>query len=134
MRVDVVFDSDGHYAIEYKGGTIAPGPGPLPAPPVLFLGSLGACAGIFAVDYLRTRGLPFTGLKVTAEADHAEGPRRLADIQVGVSLPAAVEERHLAALRRAVDLCTLKNTLTHPPAITTEVTPPAGAGTTAEPA
>jgi uncharacterized OsmC-like protein len=134
MRVEVVFDGDGRYAIEHKGGTIAPGPGPLPAPPVLFLGSLGACAGIFAVDYLRARGLPFSGLKVTAEAGHAEGPRRLAGIHVRVILPAAVDERHMAPLRRAVDLCTLKNTLTHPPAIITEVTPLAGAGTTAEPA
>ena len=134
MRVEVVFDSDGHYAIEYKGGTIAPGPGPLPAPPVLFLGSLGACAGIFAVDYLRARGLPFSGLKVTAEAGHAEEPRRLADIHVRVILPTAVEERHMPPLRRAVDLCTLKNTLTNPPAITTELTPAVGSGTTAEPA
>jgi ribosomal protein S12 methylthiotransferase accessory factor len=128
MRVEVVFDSEGRYAIEYKGGTIVPGPGPLPAPPVLFLGSLAACAGIFAVDYLRTRGLLYTGLRVTAEAGHAEGPRRLADIHVRVWLPAAVEERHMAPLRRAVELCTLKNTLAQPPTVVTEVTPPVPAG------
>jgi hypothetical protein len=34
----------------------------------------------------------------------------------------------MAPLRRAVDLCTLKNTLTHPPAILTDVTAVAVAG------
>jgi putative redox protein len=128
MHVEVIFDAAGQYAIAYKGRTIAPGLGPLPAPPVLFLGSLAACAGVFAVEYLRTRGLPFEGLRITAEAEHAEEPRRLASCRVQVILPSSVEARHLAPLGRAVDLCTLKNTLVHPPAVRTEVLSRAPAG------
>lgn len=123
MHVDVTFDREGSYTIKRDGAAIAPGPGPLPSPVVLFLGSLAACSGLFAFEYLKTRKLPFEGLKVTAEADHAEGPRRLADVRIRVILPAPVAERHLAPLHRAVDLCTLKGTLTHPPSVLAEVGP-----------
>lgn len=114
MRVEVTFDAEGSYAIAYKGGVVLPGPGPLPAPPVLFLGSLAACAGIFAVDYLKTRGLTFAGLRVFAEAAHADAPRRLSGLKVQVALPSPIEERHMDPLRRAAGLCTLKNTLADP--------------------
>ena len=124
MRVDVFFDEDGTYAIRYKEKAIAPGPGPLPPPPVLFLGSVAACAGVFALDYLRTRALPFDGLHVIGEAGHADNPRRLTDIAIQVVLLHPVHERHLAPLRRAVDLCTLKNSLMHPPVVMTELTMP----------
>ena len=121
MRVEVFFEEDGGYVIRSDGRAIAPGPGPLPAPPVLFLGSIAACAGLFAFDYLRARRLPHEGLRVTAEAGHAEGPRRLSDLAIRVILPAPIDERHMAPLRRAVDLCTLKNSLTHPPVVLAEV-------------
>ena len=128
MRVEVTFDSDGHYAIAYKNGVIIPGPGPLPAPPVLFLGSIAACAGAFAVEYLRARNLLFAGLRVSAEATHADEPRRLSGLKVQVTLPSVVEQRHMAPLRRAIDLCTLKNTLAHPGEVATELVAPVMAG------
>ncbi len=128
MRVEVTFDGDGQYAIAHKGGTVAPGPGPLPSPPVLFLGSLAACAGVFAVDYLKTRGLHYSGLRVVADAGHAEGPRRLVDFNVRVFLPVPVEDRHMTPLRRAVELCTLKNTMLAAAEVVTEVTNPVLAG------
>src|SRR5512134_1198909 len=128
MRVEVIFEIDGSYAITSAGRTIAPGPGPLPSPPVLFLGSLAACAGVFAFDYLKTRGLPHDGLRVTAEAGHVEGPRRLSDVNIRVILSSPVEDRHIAPLRRCVDLCTLKNSLTHPPTVIAEVLAPAATG------
>jgi putative redox protein len=125
MHVEVIFDGEGSYAVRYEGRTIAPGPGPLPAPPVLFLGSVAACAGVFAVSYLKARNLAFDGLRVTGEAGHAEEPRRLSDLRIVVILPAPIDERHMAPLQRAVDLCTLKNSLMHPPSVIAEVRTPA---------
>src|SRR5262245_9433924 len=117
MRVEVHFEADGSYAIMDEERTIAPGPAPLPEPPILFLGSLAACAGIFAVEFLRTRHFEFAGLKVIAMATHAENPRHLDNIVVRVVIPHPVDDRYIAPLRRAVDLCTLKNTLTKPPRV-----------------
>jgi ribosomal protein S12 methylthiotransferase accessory factor len=132
MIVEVTFDAEGHYAIVYGGQTIAPGPGPLPPPPALFLGSLAACSGLIAVEYLHTQGLPFEGLKVKTEADHAEDPRRLANVRMRIILPFPVEEKHLAPLQRSVDLCTLTNTLAKPPAIIAEVHPRDGSSPPSE--
>lgn len=123
MLVEVTFDAEGHYAIVYGGQTIAPGPGPLPPPHALFLGSLAACSGLMAVEYLRTQRLPFEGLKVKTEADHAEGPCRLENVRMRVILPFPVDEKHLIPLQRSVDLCTLTNTLTKPPVVIAEVHP-----------
>jgi ribosomal protein S12 methylthiotransferase accessory factor len=127
VRVEARFDARGDYALAAGGRTIVPGPGPPPAPPVLFLGSLAACAGAFAAGYLKARGLPFAGLTVEAEAPHLDGPRRLGPVALRVVLPAPVEERHLPPLKRAVDLCTLKNTLAAPAAVTAAIVSPVAA-------
>lgn len=121
MRVDVIFDEREAYEISYQGRTIAPGPGPLPSPPVFFLGSVAACAGVYAVKYLKSRSLPFAGIRVIGEANHVEDPRRLADLRLRVILPVPIEERHMGLLHRSVDLCLLKNSLTHPPSVIAEV-------------
>jgi len=121
MRVTVEFDSEGHYTASQGGQPFAPGPGPLPAPPILFLGSLGACAGAFAVSYLKTRELPFEELSVIVEAEFAEDPHRIGRIDVRVMPPSALEERHVKAMGRAVELCTLKQTFAVPPVITTTI-------------
>jgi len=121
MRVDVTFDEREAYEISYEGRTIAPGPGPLPSPPVFFLGSVAACAGVYAVAYLKSRSLPFSGIRIIGEAVRVENPRRLADLRLRVILPVPVEERHMGPLQRAVDLCLLKNSLTHPPSVIAEV-------------
>jgi ribosomal protein S12 methylthiotransferase accessory factor len=127
VRIEVTFDGQGDYTLVHEGRPILPGAGPLPAPPVLFLGSLAACAGAFAVNYLKARGLPFAGLAVEAEAPHLEGPRRLGDVTLRVVLPGAVEERHLAPLQRSVDLCTLRNTLARAPAVSATIISPVAA-------
>jgi ribosomal protein S12 methylthiotransferase accessory factor len=124
VKVEVVFKEDGGYSIRWEGRTIAPGSGPLPPPPVFFVGSLAACAGVFAFDYLRTRELPRDGLKILAEAQYGENPRRISYLDLRVALPAPVADRHLAPLQRSVDLCTLKNTLEHAPVIFAEVQVP----------
>jgi ribosomal protein S12 methylthiotransferase accessory factor len=121
MQVEIAFDEEGRYRIAPEGAAVAPADA-VPDPVVLFLGSIGACAGAYAVRYLQARDLPFAGLRVLAESSYADGPRHLGDIRVRVVLPAPLEERHLAPPRRSIDLCTLKNSPTHPPAVPTELT------------
>jgi uncharacterized OsmC-like protein len=127
MRVEIAFDAAGRYRIVHEGAVVVPGADTAPDPPILFLGSLGACAGVYAVRYLQARGLPFAGLRVLAESSYADGPRRLGEVRLRVVLPAPLEERHLAPLRRSIDLCTLKNSLAYPPAVLAELSDPAAA-------
>lgn len=85
-------------------------------PPELLLASLGTCAGFYAVQYLKTRGLPTRGVEVKIIAEKAAGPARLAMFTVDVQAP-DVPAEHEAGLLRAVKACLIHNTLTHAPAI-----------------
>lgn len=127
MQVMVEFDAEGRYILSRDGLAFAPGAGPLPAPPVLFLGAFGACAGAFAVSYLKTRGLDFAGLRVQVSAEFAENPHRIGHLDVRVTPPAPLADRHLKALAHAVDLCTLKQSFGVTPEITCAIAPPGGA-------
>jgi putative redox protein len=85
-------------------------------PPELFLAALGTCAGYYAAEYLRTRGLPTGGLEVRVMAEKAAQPARLDKFRIEVTAP-DLDPRHEAGLLRAVKACLIHNTLTHPPAV-----------------
>jgi putative redox protein len=98
-----------------EGGTDAG-----PTPPELLLASLGACAGHYAVEYLRARSLPLTGLEIRVFAEKGTHPARLASFRIEVGLP-EIEDRHRQGLLRAVKACLIHNTLTTSPAVEVEV-------------
>ncbi|MGO4882877.1 MAG: OsmC family protein [Bryobacteraceae bacterium] len=85
-------------------------------PPELLLASLGTCAGFYAAEYLRTRGLPAEGLEVRVHADKAAAPARLAAFRVEVTVP-GLDPQHEAGVLRAVHACLIHNTLMHTPSI-----------------
>jgi uncharacterized OsmC-like protein len=96
------------------------------SPPEFLLVSLGTCAGIYALHYLKTRSLPTDGLAVRVVAEKATQPARLGAFRIEVSVP-ALEPRHHEGVLRAVKLCLVHNTLLHPPAIETVLKTEAGA-------
>jgi len=87
-----------------------------PTPPELLLASLGACAGHYAVEYLRARSLPLTDLEIRVSAAKGSDPARLNSFFVEVILP-GIDERHQQGLLRAVKTCLIHNTLKTTPAI-----------------
>ena len=94
-------------------------------PPELMLGSLGACAAYYAVDYLKRSKVPVDGLRVRTAAEKMPGPLRLDDIHIELECPGVVEERHRRGLLEAVHKCLIHNTLMHPPKIRVDVVVPA---------
>jgi putative redox protein len=88
-------------------------------PPELLLAALGACAGHYAVDYLRARSLPTAGITVQVLAKKGAQPARLASFHV-IVLAKEIDERHRQGLLRAVKACLIHNTLLGRPAITVE--------------
>ena len=90
-------------------------------PPEFFLASLGACAGYYARQYLKTRSLPEAGLAVRVTAGKVKNPARVDDIRIIVEYPHEVDARHYDGLDKAVRACLIHNTLLHPPKITTEI-------------
>ena len=93
-------------------------------PPELLLASLGACAGYYAVQYLKARRLPMRGLRIRTTADKAEGPPRVDNMHIEVEYPETLDERHRAGVLAAVHKCMIHNTLLNPPRISVDVRVP----------
>jgi len=126
MRVAVNHLSEGAFGIEGRGHRIVSdqpvsnrGHDTGMTPPELLLAALGSCAGYYAVEYLRTRGLS-QDVQVDVDADKATSPARLGKIKLMLHLP-ELEAKHREGVLRAVNACLVKNTLLHPPEIQTEV-------------
>lgn len=92
------------------------GGGSAPEPFMLFLSSIGTCAGIYALRFCQSRGLPTDGLGITERAEWDDAAHRLSRIELLVRLPAGFPEKYREALVRAVDQCTVKRTILDPPA------------------
>lgn len=92
-------------------------------PPQLFVASLGACIGVYVVDYCETVGVSSQGLKVNMRWETADRPKRIGRIQADVTLPAGeVEPQRLAAIRRVAEQCLLHNTLKLTPEFDVSIT------------
>lgn len=89
-------------------------------PPEFLLASLAACAGYYAAEYLKARGLPAEDLKVRVIAQKALQPARLASFGIDVTAN-GLDGRHQAGLFRAVKACLIHNTLLAGPNIDIKV-------------
>jgi len=89
-----------------------------PSPYKLFLSSIAACAGIYAVNFCRQRELPTEGLEVVQTWEHNESGSRLEKVHLDVNLPNGFPEKYRNALLKAVELCPVKRALADGPEIT----------------
>jgi len=94
------------------------------SPPELLLASLATCAAYYAVQYLKTRGLPADDINVRVSAEKASQPARLAAFRIEVTTP-GLDERHQAGILRAAKSCLIHNTLLGQPTIEIVVSSPA---------
>jgi uncharacterized OsmC-like protein len=97
-------------------------------PPEFLLVSLAGCAGYYAAEYLKARGL-IIDLNVRVSAEKATQPARLGRFKITVSTP-GLSERHQTGILRAVKSCLIHNTLLGSPEIDVAVdTNPAATST-----
>lgn len=89
-------------------------------PPEFLLVSLGTCAAYYAVEYLKTRGLPTDGVEVSVDAEKRSGPARLGEFRIRVRT-AELDERHQQGILRAIRACVVHNTLCHSPIVEVEL-------------
>jgi uncharacterized OsmC-like protein len=82
------------------------------------LAALGSCAGYYAAQYLRKKGLASEGTRVRVTAGKVAGPARLENFKIEVSLPVSVGAEHRKGVEESVHHCLIHNTLLHPPQMT----------------
>ena len=91
-------------------------------PGELFVASLASCIGFYVVSYCKNAGIDASGLKITADYDHApDKPARIGTITIDVDLPAKVEDNRKPALMNAAKHCFIHNTIDNPPKIEIKV-------------
>jgi putative redox protein len=122
MEMKVYFPGNLRVDAEYKGFTIQTdqpvsggGDGTAPAPFDLFIASIGTCAGIFMLSFMKQRGIDpeGSGLTLSTERD----PHGMTGkIHIDLHLPASFPEKYEAAIVRAVDQCSVKRHIHQPPA------------------
>jgi len=93
-------------------------------PPELLLASLGSCAAFYAVQYLKTRNLAFSGVQVSVTAEKLTQPGRLGNFRIHVTSPVPLTGEQSEALIRSVHHCTIHNTLLSAPQIDIELETP----------
>ena len=91
------------------------GEGTAPEPYLLFLSSLGTCAGIYVLGFCQSRGLPTEGLYLTQKMDWDPVTHRLTDVGITIHLPEGFPEKYREAVIRAADQCAVKRTIQDPP-------------------
>jgi len=110
LRVDARF---GSHRVATDQSVAEGGAASAPSPFAYFLTSLATCAGYYALQFCRTRGIDDAGLAVSLETE--AGPEgALARVSLAVTPPPALPERYRAAFLRAIDQCTVKRFLAAP--------------------
>ncbi len=125
MRVDAtVGDTVVHTDQSVKVG----GDGSAPEPYLLFLASIGTCAGVYVRAFCAKRNIPTDGIRIVQRMDWADGGGPLARIDLDIQVPPGFPDRYHRALARAADQCAVKKTIAAPPEILTRTTVAAGDG------
>jgi putative redox protein len=113
---------------DYKGYLIrtdqpveAGGGGTAPSPFDLFVASIGACAGLFALRFCRQRDIDTEGLGLTLTGERGEHGL-ISVLRLELRLPPSFPAKYRDAIVRAMDQCTVKRHIVNPPAFEVRLT------------
>ena len=92
-----------------------------PEPFDLFLSSMAACAGIYALNFCRTRNLSTEGLDLSMYWDRDDRNPLQASVRYRLKLPNGFPEKYRAGIVKAMELCAVKKHIQNPPEFATEI-------------
>jgi putative redox protein len=93
------------------------GEGRAPSPFDLFLASIGTCAGFYVQSFCQVRGIATEGIELTQCVRTDEKSHLVSAIQLSIFLPKEFPEKYRPGLLAAVNSCTVKKHLLHPPVV-----------------
>jgi putative redox protein len=90
-----------------------------PEPFALFLASMAACAGIYALNFCQSRDLPTEGLRLSMDWDR--DPAQGAKVRYRLQLPSGFPDKYRSGIVKAMELCAVKKHIQTPPEFVTEI-------------
>ena len=100
------------------------------APYDLFLASIATCAGIYALGFCQSRGLPTEGLGLVQRHEVDPATKLVRRVTLELTLPPGFPDRYRAAIVRAVEGCKVKKTIAAAPSFEVVVDEAAPLGAT----
>lgn len=111
-RVDAHF---GSFTINTDQSPQGGGEGSAPTPFATFLASLGTCAGIYILSFLKQRGLPTEEVRIIQRTHSNPATGMIAQVDLEIQVPEDFPEKYKEALIRAAELCAVKKHFEDPP-------------------
>jgi ribosomal protein S12 methylthiotransferase accessory factor len=111
-RVDASF---GPYTVQTDQPPMGGGEGSAPTPFAIFLASIGTCAGIYVLGFLRQRGLPTEGVRLKQRMVVNTVNGMINQVELIIHLPPNIPEKYHEALVRSAELCAVKKHFESPP-------------------
>lgn len=123
-RVDAHFDP---FIVQTDQPAQGGGEGSAPSPFMLFLASIGTCAGIYALGFCKQRNLSVDGLRIIQRMTSNPATGMIQNVELEIELPKDFPDKYKSAIINAVELCAVKKHLQNPPTfeITTKRLQPA---------
>jgi uncharacterized OsmC-like protein len=127
-QLDVRFPGGKRVDVRIRGFEIATdqsvkagGEASAPEPFDLFLASLAACAGIYALNFCQSRSLSTEGLGLSMDWERSEQPAAQARVRYQLRLPEDFPEKYRSGLLKAIELCAVKKNVQNPPEFVTDI-------------
>ncbi len=100
----------------------AGGGGSAPSPFLLFLGSIGTCAGIYVLQFCRQRGIPTDDIKIIQHHEARPFSNMIGKVTLEIVVPPSFPQRYLKTLQKVASQCAVKKHLENPPEFATTTT------------
>ena len=111
-RVDAHFDS---FTVHTDQPLASGGENSAPTPFMLFLSSIGTCAGIYVLGFCKQRGLPTEGIRIVQRINRNPATGLVEKIDLEIQVPPSFPQKYYESLVRSAELCLVKKHLENPP-------------------
>ncbi|MBU1628304.1 OsmC family protein [bacterium] len=86
-----------------------------PEPLKLFFASIGTCAGVYILSFLKERKINTKGIKVTLKAIGDKEKKMYTKVILDIQLPHDFPEKYKNAIIKSAELCSVKKHIFDPP-------------------
>lgn len=86
-------------------------------PVELFISSLGACTGMYAIGYCERQSIPYDNMEIKLSWEKADKPARVSKVIIDVKMPKPIPKENIKPLLNAIECCLIRNTIVGSPEI-----------------